>query len=142
MGISELLVQLANPEAIKTLSFTEKMAGGLLVTFLGMGITFLALILLQVIIDLLARIMVKMERPAEEVGGTVLLENTALETVEKDNDEENSDEEEIVAVITAAVAMQMQTAAENVVIRNIRKIEVPATQWRIAGILDQMNTRL
>lgn len=142
MGISELLVQLANPETIKTLSFTEKMAGGLIVTFLGMGITFLALILLQVIIDLLARIMVKLERPAEEAVVTALLENTAMETALEDGVKENGDEEEIVAVITAAVAMQMQTAAENVVIRNIRKIEAPAPQWRIAGILDQMNTRL
>lgn len=136
MGISELLVHLANPEAIKTLSFMEKMAGGLLVTFLGMGITFLALILLQVIIVLLARIMVRLEKQPENVAAATV-ENIANETVE-----ESSDGGELVAVITAAVVMQMQTAAENVVIRNIRKIEAPTPQWHTAGILDQMNTRL
>lgn len=136
MGISELLIQLANPETIKTLSFMEKMAGGLLVTFLGMGITFLALILLQVIIDLLARIMVRLEAQPENVTAATV-ENIVTETVE-----ESSDEGELVAVITAAVAMQMQTATKDIVIRNIRKIESLTPQWHIAGILDQMNTRL
>jgi glutaconyl-CoA/methylmalonyl-CoA decarboxylase subunit delta len=136
MGISELLVQLANPETIKSLSFMEKMAGGLLVTFLGMGITFIALILLQVIIDLLARTMVRLERQPENVP-VATVEDFARETVE-----ESSDDGELVAVITAAVVMQMQTAAENVVIRNIRKIETPTPLWHTAGILDQMNTRL
>ena len=136
MGISELLVQLADPQAIKTLSFMEKMAGGLLVTFLGMGITFLALILLQIIIDLLARIMVKLEKQPEKK------EAARAETSVGETIEESGDEEELVAVITAAVALQMQRATGNIVIRDIRRLETSAPLWHNAGILDQMNTRL
>lgn len=135
MGVSELLQQLANPQAIHGLSFIEKMAGGLVVTLLGMGITFLALILLQVIIDLLARIVAKTEqKPLPSPAARV-------EQPEHSGAGRNNDEE-LVAAISAALAMTMQKPAGDIAIRNIRRIEEPSPLWNRAGILDQMNTRL
>ncbi|MDP3480690.1 MAG: OadG family protein [Desulfoprunum sp.] len=135
MGISELLLQLADPQAMKSLSFVEKMEGGLIVTFLGMGITFLALILLQCIIDLLARIIVKTEKkPLQALAATSnKAENKACQ---------NRNDEELIAVISAAVAMNLQRSTGDIVIRNIRKIEEPSLLWNRTGVLDQMNTRL
>lgn len=135
MGVSELLQQLANPQAIHDLSFMEKMAGGLVVTLLGMGITFLALILLQIIIALLARIVAKTEKkPLQPPAAS--LEQPGSSGAGKNNDEE------LVAAISAALAMTMQRPAGDIAIRNIRKIEEPSLLWNRAGILDQMNTRL
>ena len=136
MGISELLVQLADPQAIKSLSFMEKMAGGLIVTILGMGITFLALILLQLLIDLQAKIINKTEK--KPLKFPVANVDTSVDHKAADN----RNEEELVAVISAAVAMKLQRSTGDIVIRNIRKIEEPAHSWSRAGILDQMNMRL
>jgi len=134
MGISELLLHLADPQAIKSLSFMEKMAGGLLVTFLGMGITFLALILLQFIIALLAKGLAVPEQKSTPVRtDSVTNEPTS---------HEGTSEEELIAVISAAVAMKMQRSTSEIVLRNIRRIEEPTPLWNRAGILDQMNMRL
>lgn len=136
MGISELLVQLADPQAIKSLSFMEKMAGGLIVTFLGMGITFIALILLQLLIDLQAKIINKpKKKPLED---PVAIADQSVD--HKACDSKN--EEELIAVISAAVAMKLQRSTGDIVIHNIRKIEEPSPSWSRAGILDQMNMRL
>ena len=134
MGISELLLHLADPQAIKSLSFMEKMAGGLLVTFLGMGITFLALILLQFIITLLAKFIAVPEHKSTPV------QNDPESNVSASR--EDTSEEELIAVISAAVAMKMQRSTSEIVLRNIRRIEEPTPLWNRAGILDQMNMRL
>lgn len=134
MGISELLLHLADPQAIKSLSFMEKMAGGLLVAFLGMGITFLALILLQFIITLLAKFIAVPEHKSAPV------QNDPESNVSASR--EDTSEEELIAVISAAVAMKMQRSTSEIVLRNIRRIEEPTPLWNRAGILDQMNMRL
>ena len=133
MGISELLVQLANPQTMKSLSFANKMEGGLIVTCLGMGITFLSLIILQFIIDLLAKLIVKTEKKAVKVPAA---------TVAKIETPDSRDGEELIAVISAAVAMKMQRSTGDIIIRNIKKVEEPSLLWNRAGVLEQMNTRL
>ena len=135
MGISELLVQLANPQTMKSLSFMDKMEGGLIVTFLGMGITFLSLILLQFIIDLLARLIVKTEKKAAPIPTA-----TVAKAMVAASDSGKGDE--IIAVISAAVAMKMQRSTRDIIIRNIKKVEEPSLLWNRAGVLEQMNTRL
>lgn len=134
MDISTLLLQLADPQAIKNLSFLEKMAGGMVVTCLGMGITFLALIILQFIIGLLARFAAPASR--EPLPETVA---RSVATAEVHN--EQAEAEELVAIISAAIAMSLQTAGKEVIIRNIRRIKTPSLAWNKAGILDQMNNR-
>lgn len=136
MGITELLAQLANPETVKTLSFADKMLASLVVTFLGMGITFIALIILQVVIGLLARFTAQPKRqPAPEPAPPAPSALPAVSTsISADDDDE------LVAVISAVLAMYPTSATGDIVIRNIRKIgSVPA--WGKAGIVDQMNSR-
>lgn len=135
MGASELLLQLADPLAIKSLSFLEKMAGGLLVTFLGMGITFLALILLQFVIALLAKGLAAPVKTPARVQTAPAVEPAAAQY-------SCNSEEELVAVISAAVAMKMQRSTKDIIIRTIRKTEEPAPLWNRAGILEQMNIRI
>lgn len=133
MGISELLVQLANPQTMKSLSFMDKMEGGLIVTCLGMGITFLSLIVLQFIIDLLAKLIVKTEEKAGKIPTATVAKVEASDSRKGD---------ELIAVISAAVAMKMQRSTGDIIIRNIKKVEEPSHLWNRAGVLEQMNTRL
>lgn len=135
MGISDLLAQLANPETVKTLSFADKMLASLVVTFLGMGITFLALIILQVVIGLLARFTAQPKRqPAPEPAALPAAMPAVSTSISADDDDE------LVAVISAALAMYPARATGDIVIRNIRKIG-SAPAWGKAGIVDQMNSR-
>jgi len=136
MGISELLAQLANPETVKTLPFADKMLASLVVTFLGMGITFIALIILQIVIDLLARFTAQPSRQPVPKPTPVA---PAAPSVD-DTPVSDSDDDEILAVISAVLAMYPARATGDIVIRNIRKIgSTPA--WGKAGIVDQMNSR-
>lgn len=134
MGISELLTQLADPGTIRTLSFAQKMTASLVVTMLGMGITFIALIVLQIIISLLAKFTANPEEtPAPAaIAATSPLQKTVS----------NADEDELVAVITAAIAMYPQHPQQTLIVRNIRKIEMNMAAWNRTGILDQMNSRI
>jgi sodium pump decarboxylase gamma subunit len=140
MDVSTLLLQLADPQTIKNLSFLEKMAGGLVVSCLGMGITFLALIILQVVIGLLARFAAPPSREpltmtstgsTAAVGGPEAMEGPA----------DLTDDGELVAAISAAIAMSLQPAGKEIIIRSIRRIKTPSLAWSKAGILDQMNSR-
>ena len=134
MGISELLTQLADPGTIRTLSFAQKMTASLVVTMLGMGITFIALIVLHIIISLLAKFTANPEEtPAPAaIAATSPLQKTVS----------NADEDELVAVITAAIAMYPQHPQQTLIVRNIRKIEMNMAAWNRTGILDQMNSRI
>ena len=134
MDVSTLLLQLADPQAIKNLSFLEKIAGGLVVSCLGMGITFLALIILQFIIGLLARF-------AAPPSPAPLLKTETGSPAAVDEPDGQTENEELVAIISAAIAMSLQPAGKEVIIRNIRRIKTPSLAWSRAGILDQMNNR-
>ena len=135
MGITELLTQLANPETIHSLSFVDKMLGGLLVSMLGMGITFISLIVLQIIISLLARF------TAPSPGKAAIVPPAGTVTPDREPAATSTGDDELVAVMTAAIAMYPSLAKGNIVIRNIRRIENQLPAWNRAGMLDQMNSR-
>jgi sodium pump decarboxylase gamma subunit len=136
MTITELLAQFANPETIKTLSITHKLLAGLVTTLLGMGITFIALILLQILISSMDRLINRGVAPKDNTQA-----NQA--SVKKKSDvHEAQDDNELVAVITGVIAMQLKTSVDTIVIKNIAKIEDRSPLWNRAGIIEQMNTRL
>ncbi len=135
MTITELMAQFANPETLKTLSLTHKLLAGLVTTLLGMGITFIALIILQMLISWMDKLINRSSAPAQKITPSAeVLHQT--EPVDQKNDNE------LVAVITTVIAMQMNTAVDNIVIRNIKKIEDRSPLWNRAGIIELMNNRL
>lgn len=136
MTITELLTQFANPETLKTLSFANKFLAGLVTSMLGMGITFIALIILQVLISWMNKIINRASAPSQEALQIVPLPLATNATHEPE------DESELVAVITAAIAAKMKTACDSIVIRNIAKTEDRSPLWNRAGIIEQMNSRL
>ncbi|MFH0780763.1 MAG: OadG family protein [Pseudomonadota bacterium] len=135
MTITELLAQFANPETISTLSFTHKLLAGLVTTVLGMGITFIALIILQVLISWMDRLINRSVVVKESTQVFQTSVNTSA-TPEIQNDNE------LVAVIAGVIAMKLKTSIDNIVIKNITKIEDRSPLWNRAGIIEQMNSRL
>jgi glutaconyl-CoA/methylmalonyl-CoA decarboxylase subunit delta len=135
MTITELLAQFANPETISTLSFTYKLLAGLVTTVLGMGITFIALIILQVLISWMDRLINRSVVVKESTQVFQTPVNTS-DTPEIQNDNE------LVAVIAGVIAMKLKTSVDNIVIKNITKIEDRSPLWNRAGIIEQMNSRL
>ncbi len=136
MTITELLAQFANPETIKTLSITHKHLAGLVTTVLGMGITFIALILLQILISSMDRLINRGVAPKDNTQANQASVN------KKSDVHEAQDDNELVAVITGVIAMQLKTSVDTIVIKNIAKIEDRSPLWNRAGIIEQMNSRL
>jgi sodium pump decarboxylase gamma subunit len=137
MTTTELLAVFANPETMKALSFSDKLSAGLVTTVLGMGITFAALIILMFIISWMNKVLGKSPAvPGQKntPAPAKVVAPAAVNTMEKDN--------ELVAAITTALAMTLQTSTSNIVIRNIEKVEQSTPRWNRAGIIEQMNSRL
>lgn len=135
MTSTELLKQFADPNVIHSLSMMDKILGGLITTFLGMGITFIALIILQVIISWMDRLINRTSIGAAKPQAVTAIPATAPGRTNLQNDQE------LVAVLTTAIAMTMKTSVGNIVIRNIEKIEDHSPAWNRAGIIEQMNSR-
>jgi glutaconyl-CoA/methylmalonyl-CoA decarboxylase subunit delta len=135
MNITELLTQFANPETLKLLSFSDKLVAGLVTTLLGMGITFIALVILQVLISWMDRLINRsVDQPAQALAPPLPAAQVALTPAITDGDE-------LVAVISAVIAAKLKTSGDNIVIRNIEKIEDRSPVWNRAGIIEQMNNR-
>lgn len=137
MSITELLKQFADPGVIHSLSLMDKLVAGLVTTLLGMGITFIALIILQIIISFMDRLINRTAARPQKAPEAAFAPQPAAagETTVV------HDDTELVAVLTAAIAMKMKTSAGNIVIRNIEKIEDRSPAWNRAGIIEQMNSR-
>lgn len=131
MDTVELMAKFADPETLKTLTAMQRLTAGLITTMLGMGITFISLVILQFVITLMAKFSGE-KAPAEQLIGPVpaTVAETATDNTQKD--------EELVAAITVALAVQLKTAASNIVIRNIRKVEDHSPVWNKVGLTEQM----
>jgi sodium pump decarboxylase gamma subunit len=138
MIVTELLARFANPDIMKSLSISDKLTAGLITTMLGMGITFTALIILQFIISLMDKTINKRKTaPATATSpGLTLIKSPDSKA------EHCRDDNELVAVIACVIAMKMKTSVENIVIKNIERLDDRSPAWNRAGIIEQMNSRL
>jgi sodium pump decarboxylase gamma subunit len=136
MDTVELLTKFADPEAMKALTTAQRVIAGLITTALGMGITFISLIILQFIIGIMAKLTAEKAVKKQQVKPLVTTEEKipAAENLLQD--------EEIVAAITTALALQLKTSVSNIIIRNIEKVEASSTAWHKAGLAEHMNNSL
>lgn len=137
MTTAELLTKFANPDIIQTLSTSDKLYAGLITTILGMGITFLSLVILQFVIVLMDKVLNKQPKQVPPISTPTPVPAKPVTTASAE--QENT---ELVAVITATIAMKLKTSVGNIVIKNIEKSEDGSPAWNRAGIIDQMNNRL
>ncbi len=137
MDSVELLMKFADPELMKTLSGKERLVAGLITTVLGMGITFLSLIILQFVTAFMEKLSgQKVAKPQ------VTPPPPQAPTVQQKAVVDARQDEELVAVLSAAIAMKMKTSVGNIVIRNIERIEDNSPTWSKAGIVEQLNNNV
>ncbi len=137
MTVTELLAKFSDPNVIGTLATGDKMYAGLITTLLGMGITFSALVILQFVIAWMDKLLNRSKQKATTQPAT-LVEPKPTEEKQVDQPDNN----ELIAVIATAIAAQLKTSTDNIVIRNIEKVEDRSPLWNRAGIIEQMNNRL
>ncbi len=137
MTVTELLAKFSDPNVIETLATGDKMFAGLITTLLGMGITFSALIILQFVIAWMDKLLNRSKQETTTQPAP-LVEPKPTEEKQVDQPDNN----ELIAVIATAIAAQLKTSTDNIVIRNIEKVEDRSPLWNRAGIIEQMNNRL
>ena len=112
---------------------TISLGEGLMVTALGMTVTFVTLIVLSYVLDLLRILFYK---EAKKAPVQVVQQSAAVEAAE-----EEDNMEELVAVITAAVAASLQTSTHNIIVQNIVRVGDTTPTWGRAGRAEQMSSR-
>lgn len=99
----------------------ENMVQGLSVTVIGIAIVMLVLFLLSASLGVLKLFSDKPVADASDAGQAQPEENNLKENSPKENNPKENNLE-TVAVITAALAAHLNTAADGLVVRSIRKV--------------------
>lgn len=126
-----LMEKFADPALFDTLTTGEKTIGALITTCMGMGITFIVLLLLWTVIVAMSKVLAKTQK-------TAISENAA----ESAAVQEDINDTELVAVITAAIsAYEASTGhtSSNIVVRKITRIAGNA--WANAGMTECLESR-
>lgn len=134
-----------NSETIHTLSMNDKMISSLMVTVLGMGVTFIGLIAIQYMMQLTSIIVRGIEN---KVNNAVTIDKSpasqpkTIQVIPKAIESASTElTEELVAVITAAIAASLETHTGNIVIKNIRRVSPNTPAWAVAGRSEQLGSR-
>ena len=108
---------------------------GLSTFVVGMGVVFLALILLVVLLEISGGFFANLDKKEaakkQSIQGVVAPEVVAPAIVETNE----IDDLELVAVITAALAATMGTSADNLQVRSLRKTN---NAWKMSGRKEQL----
>lgn len=98
MDISILMQRFSDPSVIHSLSYSEKIQATMFVIFMGMGVTFIVLVVLQFCIGLMSRLMI--EKPEKSVT-------------------KNNEEEIAVAISTAMLVANVPV--DRIVVESVKK---------------------
>ena len=125
----------SDPNTINTLSFGEKMLASAITMLMGMGITFVVLILIWVFISIMGKCM-----KIGDKGAAKPVAAPAAAAVEEEAAPAASDDN-LVAVIAAAVAAYQGANANNLVVKKITRVSGDNTPWGVSGLEDRLETR-
>lgn len=133
-----LLERFAVQSEFATMPMDEKLLATLYVAILGMGITFLVLVFLQYCIVLMSALLTPKKKETVAVKET----NVTLEKpIPAEFEVEQEDEEELIAVLTAAVAACLARPIDQIVVRNVIRVQEGSPNWAKAGLIEQMSVR-
>ena len=130
-----LMEKFANPELFDSLTMGEKAVGGGITTLMGMGVTFVILILLAGIIYVMARVLNTTEKKPKGGEGLNVAEGKATAKPNQGAMAQTTDNQgELIAVIMAAIAsFEGNSVTSNLIIRKINRVAGPALAWNTAG---------
>lgn len=141
-----IMQRFADPELFATLTGGEKALGALTTTLLGMGITFLVLVLLWAIIVLMGKIAAPKAAPAGAGGGEIaVIQAPAAQPAAGGSAaaSEGGVSPETAAVIAAAIEAFEGSASpgSSLIIRRISRVSGAVTPWRSAGSAEVIESR-
>lgn len=111
MNTAEVLKLFSDPVLIKNLGAGEITIGILVTMFLGMGVTFLVLTLLQLITVVMSRLLIVETVQSSEAVKEDTTKKAGLPL-----------EDELAAVLISAVATLIQKPTDEIVIKNVKEI--------------------
>lgn len=124
--------EFATLQDLTQMPLMERLINGLIVTVLGMGITFIVLILLWASIKLMSFVFNKKDAPPSLVS-----EPMAISAVDQEEEDE-----ELVAVFMAAIAAASGQDYEKIKLRGYREVGINLPLWGQAGVLETMNREI
>lgn len=133
-----LMERFADPALFESLSMGEKAMGAGITTLMGMGITFIVLLLLWAVIAIMSKAMTSVNKPTVQAAPTAAAEAPKAAAVQE------ADNSELIAVISAAIAAYEGTsslAASNLVVKKISRAGGESTAWGKAGMADCVDSR-
>lgn len=121
------------------MSLSQALGQGLMVTGVGLLIVFSVLIILMLVMMLMKKVFYKEPQKAETVQikkkSDASANNAAPPTLNAAQDPN------LIAVLTAAVAVCMNTSTYNLKIKSYRRVDNNAPVWNKAGLNDTINSR-
>lgn len=121
------------------MSLSQALGQGLMVTGVGLLIVFSVLIILMLVMMLMKKVFYKEPQKAETVQiekkSDASANNVAPPTLNAAQDPN------LIAVLTAAVAVCMNTSTYNLKIKSYRRVDNNAPVWNKAGLNDAINSR-
>lgn len=136
-----LMEKFADPSLIDTLTSGEKATGALITTFMGIGITFVVLLLLWGTIGLMNKAIAATAANTACFPINGMHINTMPPAVQ--DTEGVQEDEHLVAAITAALAAYEGAKGGNgkLVVRKITRVKGQTSAWANAGTMDSIKTR-
>ena len=128
-------------ETFELMSMSDKLLATGYVILLGMGITFIALVLIWFITVIMSKTIQKLEKknePVSMISKEVEIKKLPTPALVASDDVD----EELVAVITAAIAAAMNTNMHHIRVSNIKRIGDQTPTWGKIGRSDVMNARM
>ena len=121
------------------MSLSQTLGQGLMVTGVGLLIVFSVLIILMLVMMLMKKVFYKEPQKAETVQIEKKSDATAINAAPPTLNA--AQDPNLIAVLTAAVAVCMNTSTYNLKIKSYRRVDNKAPVWNKAGLNDAINTR-
>ena len=141
-GNESLMELFRDPNTIHNLSMGEKLLGSTITMILGLGITFMVLILIWIFISLMGKALDVADRKKEAASQTKAAPaQAATEAPAAAAPAEETSDDSLVAVISAAIAAYEGAAADNLIVKKITRLSGESTPWANAANEARMATR-
>ena len=139
MGLME---RFSDPAYIDAMSMGDKVMGALITTLMGMGITFVVLLLIWGLIAIMTKIMDNNDKTPVAPKASKPAPTAAAPTAPAAIAVEAGISGEIVAAISAAIAAISDVGIKNnLIVRKINRISGENTPWRSAGESECIDSR-
>lgn len=137
-----LMERFADPALFESLTFGEKISGGLVTTLMGMGTTFVILTILWFIIAMTSKLIIKSEAKAKTALETPAAAPVAAPAAPAPVAEAQASNDELVAVLMAAIAASAgQDYVNKLRISKISRVSGSRPAWNMAGSADLIDSR-